>query len=126
MAVAVLLVDHGSRRADAHEGLIGAGGRLEQLLQARGSATRIIEIAHMELCEPSVAEGFRRCVERGAARVLVIPCFLSRGRHVTDDIPAQAAAAAAPFPDVHYEISPPLVELPGFTEMLAVFVESSG
>jgi len=87
--------------------------------------TRIVEIAHMELRGPSIFEGYQRCVERGASRVLLIPCFLSRGRHVSLDIPAQVAAAAAPFPNVPFQISPPLLELDGFIEMLAAFVESS-
>lgn len=125
MTLAVLLVDHGSRRADAHEGLTWAGGRLEQILVARGAPSSIVEIAHMELCAPSIAEGYQRCVQRGATRVLVIPCFLSRGRHVSEDIPAQAAAAAAQFPLVHYQLSPPLLELDGFIEMLAAYVEAS-
>jgi sirohydrochlorin ferrochelatase len=79
----------------------------------------------MELRGPSITEGYQRCVERGATRVMLIPCFLSRGRHVAEDIPAQVAAAAAQFPHVHYQISPPLLELEGFIEMLAAFVEAS-
>ena len=36
----------------------------------------IVEPAHMELAEPSIATAFARCVERGATTVVVFPYFL--------------------------------------------------
>lgn len=41
----------------------------------------IVELAHMELCEPSIDVAFSRCVEQGATLVAVSPFFLSPGRH---------------------------------------------
>ena len=38
-----------------------------------------------------IAEAFRRCVERGAAEVIVFPYFLSPGRHWNQDIPELTA-----------------------------------
>lgn len=125
MSLAVLLVDHGSRRPDAHEGLAAAGASLERVLrETEGSGRPIVEIAHMELSPPSIADGYRRCVERGASTIRVVPCFLSRGRHVTEDVPSQVAAVAQLYPDVQYQISPPLLELPGFIEMLARYLRA--
>ena len=115
---AVLLIDHGSRRLDAHEGLISAAETLAQVLRNRGQPS-IVEIAHMELVEPSIAQAIERCVEQGAVRIKVVPCFLSRGRHVTEDVPAQLNLAAQTHPQLRIEMSPPLLELPGFIAMLA-------
>ena len=47
----------------------------------------IVEVAHMELADPSIEEAFGRCVRRGARSVVVAPFFLAPGRHVTQDLP---------------------------------------
>jgi sirohydrochlorin ferrochelatase len=123
-----LLIDHGSRHPDAHEALTWAGASLEQVLRAHSTGeaapltAQIVEIAHMELSAPSIADGYARCVERGATEIVVIPCFLSRGRHVTQDIPTQLLTVAQEHPSVSYRLGPPLLELPGFIEMLATYV----
>ncbi len=62
----------------------------------------------MELAAPSIETAFDRCVERGAALVIVFPYFLLPGRHWDEDIPALAAAAAARHPGVRYLVSAPL------------------
>ena len=41
----------------------------------------LVELAHMEIAEPSIDVAFARCVERGATLVAVSPFFLSPGRH---------------------------------------------
>ncbi len=118
MILAVLLVDHGSRRASAHEELMYAGNALAVSLRERGVAS-VVEIAHMEIAKPTIAEGVERCVDRGATHIRVIPCFLSRGRHVTEDVPALVQQAALDHPQVSIAVSPPLLDLPGFIAMLA-------
>lgn len=47
-------------------------------------------------------------MERGASVVICHPFFLSRGRHVQEDIPALMAKAAEAFPGVQYSITGPL------------------
>jgi sirohydrochlorin ferrochelatase len=58
------------------------------------SPWRIVEPAHMELAEPSIATAFARCVEQGAGLVVVFPYFLAPGRHWSEDIPRLVAEAA--------------------------------
>lgn len=41
----------------------------------------IVEMAHMEIAEPSIEVAFGRCVKQGATLVAVSPFFLSPGRH---------------------------------------------
>ena len=48
----------------------------------------------MELATPDIDSAFTRCVEQGATFVVVHPYFLGPGRHVSQDIPRLAAAAA--------------------------------
>ena len=44
---------------------------------------------------PSINDAVSKAASLGAARVVLAPYFLSRGRHVREDIPALAAEAAA-------------------------------
>lgn len=68
----------------------------------------IVEPAHMELAEPSIATAYQRCVEQGATRIICYPYFLSKGRHVVTDIPALLETASQPFPTVPYLLTTPL------------------
>ena len=110
--VAVIIVDHGSRRAEANESL-------ETLV--RGSAAAlpypIVEPAHMELAEPSIATAFDRCVAAGATTVAIAPYFLGPGSHWDRDIPALAEAAASGHPGVRWLVAAPLGPDP---ELLAI------
>jgi sirohydrochlorin ferrochelatase len=68
----------------------------------------IVEPAHMELAEPSIATAYDKCVKRGATRVIVCPFFLGPGKHWTADIPRLAADAAAAHPNTEYHVTMPL------------------
>lgn len=105
MSHGVIIVDHGSRRAESNR-------MLEEVARLFAERFRrdhpIVEPAHMELCEPSIASAYRRCVERGAKRVICLPFFLSYGKHWTRDIPSLLAQAAALFPGTSYQLVEPL------------------
>jgi hypothetical protein len=66
----VILVDHGSQRDESNVMLLEV---VRDFADATGLS--IVEPAHMELAEPSIATAFARCVERGATTVLVFPYF---------------------------------------------------
>jgi sirohydrochlorin ferrochelatase len=101
---AVLLVDHGSRRAQANVLLDEVAGLVKQRL---GIAS-IVEIAHMEIAEPTIAQGFARCVEQGATTIVVHPFMLAPGRHVTEDLPRLIAESAEAHGGVAFAVAAPL------------------
>jgi sirohydrochlorin ferrochelatase len=102
MNIGVIIVDHGSRRTESNE-------MLEQLAALFAGRFRerygIVEPAHMEIAEPSIATAYARCVERGATRVIVAPFFLGPGKHWTGDIPRLTAEAAAKHPGTTYHVT---------------------
>ena len=102
-STAVILVDHGSRRTESNDQLLEVVAAYR-----RHSHWRVVEPAHMELAEPSIATAFGRCVEQRASRVIVVPYFLAPGRHWTEDIPRLAAEAASPYAGVQYLVAAPL------------------
>jgi sirohydrochlorin ferrochelatase len=101
---AILLIDHGSRRAEANAML----DRVADKVRERLGADAIVEPSHMELARPSIEEGFARCVEQGAKMIIVHPFMLAPGRHVQEDLPRLISEAAASHPGVHFVIAGPL------------------
>jgi sirohydrochlorin ferrochelatase len=100
---AVLLIAHGSRRAEANEDLV----RLAALVAGQGHY-QIVEVSYLELAEPSIPQGGRSCVDRGAHRVLMMPYFLSAGVHVVNDLEAVRTDLVRQFPDVEFVLCPHL------------------
>ncbi len=110
----IVIVDHGSRRAASNEMLES----FVEVFRQNGSYS-IVEPAHMELAEPSIATAFGRCVAQGAERVVVMPYFLLPGRHWQDDIPHLAAAAAERHPGVPYLVGAPFGHHPLIHEVVS-------
>jgi sirohydrochlorin ferrochelatase len=102
MKTGIIIVDHGSRRDESNRMLERVAGAFAERFSQRYG---IVEPAHMELAEPSIATAYARCVERGATRVVVCPFFLGPGKHWTQDIPSLTAAAAAKFPQTKYHVT---------------------
>ena len=102
-AIGIVIVDHGSRREESNRMLL----ELVALFRHRGGYT-IVEPAHMELAEPSLATAYARCVQQGAELVVIHPYFLLPGRHGRVDIPRLAAAAAAEHPGTRFLVTEPL------------------
>lgn len=102
---AIIIVDHGSRREESNRMLEDLAALFGERFRARFS---IVEPAHMELSEPSIASAYARCVERGAGEIIVCPFFLGPGKHWTGDIPRLAAEAAAAHPGTRYHVAMPL------------------
>ena len=103
MPTAILIVDHGSRRQEANDMLSGVGDIVK-----KQRPDLIVNIAHMELSEPTIAQGVQKCIDDGATEIIVHPYMLSPGRHATSDIPRMADAAAAPYPNVSVRVTGPL------------------
>lgn len=83
--------------------------RVAELFAARfGDRYDLVEPAHMELAEPSIATAYERCVHRGAAHLIVCPFFLGPGKHWSQDIPDLARAAATKFPNTTHRVAHPL------------------
>lgn len=100
---AVLLIAHGSRRAEANDDLV----KLARLVAARGDY-QTIEVSYLELTTPTILDGGRRCVEKGATQVLMLPYFLSAGVHVVTDLEEIRQQLAIQFPDVAFVLCPHL------------------
>lgn len=112
---ALLLIAHGSRHGPANDDLLALAARIE----GRGDFS-IVEPAFLELAAPEIPEGGRRCVSRGATRVLIVPYFLASGVHLVRDLTAARDALADAYPSVEFRLGPPLGPHPLLDELVAV------
>src|SRR5262245_49313484 len=105
MQIGIIIVDHGSRLEVSNQMLEELSGLFHRRFEQK---YQIVEPAHMELAEPSIATAYARCVQRGARRIVVCPFFLGPGKHWTNDIPRLTADAAMRFPDTRHHVTPTL------------------
>lgn len=105
MSKAILLIAHGSRRAEANNDL----HQLAEMVSSRKPAGfDIVEVGFLELAEPSIPAGFATCVERGASEVRIVPYFLSMGVHMAGDLAELKEQFARDYPEVAVDVRPPL------------------
>ncbi len=97
------MIDHGSRHDEANRALELVAQRVRVL-----APERLIEIAHLELAEPSVPEAIDACVAAGVAEIVVHPFFLAPGRHTTRDIPRLVREACVRHPQLRVRVTAPL------------------
>ena len=100
---ALLLIAHGSRRAEANADLEFVAAEL----RARGRYG-IVRVSYLELAEPNIEAGGAQCVEAGATTVILLPYFLSPGVHVVEDLTEARDKLSARFPQVRFVLAEPL------------------
>jgi sirohydrochlorin ferrochelatase len=108
------LIAHGSRQASANDDLHELAARLS----SQGTYP-IVEPSFLELAEPELLAGGRRCVELGATRVLMIPYFLSEGVHLRRDLTAARDELDRRHSDVQFILGSPLGPHPLLDQLVA-------
>jgi len=110
---AILLIAHGSRRKEANDDL----RTMADHLRSRIPDTHI-EVAYLELTEPTIPQGARACIEAGAAKVYLLPFFLSPGIHVVQDLEEFREEFRQQWPEQEFAVCPPLGVHPHLVEIL--------
>ena len=87
---ALVLVAHGSRRQASNEEVITLTKAMAEHMK---EDFPIIAAGFLELTEPLIPDAIDLCVQQGATDVCVLPYFLSAGRHVQKDVPAEVDKA---------------------------------
>lgn len=89
------------------------------------SGRNIVEPAHMEIALPDLEAAVRKCVEQGAKSVIIAPYFLSSGRHIQIDIPAQAAEIESKMTDIKFQLAKPIGIDPLMVQLIENRVEAA-
>lgn len=98
----LLLIAHGSRRQASNDEVRQLA---ERVAAQRGPDIDAVEVAFLELAEPSIPEGLARCVAGGATEIVVFPYFLAAGTHVVSDIPEAVDAFRTEYPQVRVRLT---------------------
>ncbi len=115
---ALLIVSHGSRRAQSNSEITDLTDKVRPLLKGN---FQFVCTAFLELAEPSIPEGIAHCINQGAERILLLPYFLAAGRHVSVDIPAIVEKARVKYPSLSINIADHI----GGSDLMAEFVARS-
>jgi sirohydrochlorin ferrochelatase len=119
----LLLVAHGSRREASNEEVRQLAASLAPRAQGRFDA---VSCAFLEIAGPSIPEGIEAAVRSGAGEVVVLPYFLSAGRHVAEDIPREVEVKQREHPQVRIQVTPYLGLAGGVAKILLDLAEARG
>lgn len=113
MSSAIVLIAHGSRRAEANADL----ARMAEMLQPRIPEHRV-QIAYLELADPAIPEALENCAAQGARQIHMLPYFLSAGSHVTVDLERFREEFLDRHPEIACSLCPPLGLHPRMVDIL--------
>jgi sirohydrochlorin cobaltochelatase len=102
---ALILFGHGARDSRWREPF----DRLVSLWEARHPDVRV-ELAFLELMQPSLEEAISTLVGDGATEVVVVPVFFGQGGHLRNDFPVLLSACQDKFPAIKLSATPAVGE----------------
>jgi sirohydrochlorin ferrochelatase len=115
MKKALLVVAHGSRREASNDEVRALAARLSELPD---NGYDSVTAAFLELAEPLIPDGVVDAVDAGAEEVVVLPYFLSAGRHVATDIPEEVDKAVKLRPKASIRIAPYVGSMAAMTDLM--------
>jgi len=115
---ALVLVAHGSRRQASNDEVVSLSKVITEHMKEEYP---IIEAGFLELAEPLIPDAINCCVTQGATNICVMPYFLSAGRHVQEDVPAEVDKARAMHSEIPMEVLPHI----GGSDMMIDLIRNS-
>jgi sirohydrochlorin ferrochelatase len=110
---AIVIFAHGSSIESANDSARRVAARLRQ-----EAVFEVVETAFLEQGRPDLAGAIEAAVAQGAARVVVVPYFLTLGIHLQRDLPNLVSSFARLHPEVEIRVAQPLDGHPALGEIL--------
>jgi sirohydrochlorin cobaltochelatase len=102
---AIILFGHGARDSRWREPF----DRLAQLWQAQHPNTPV-ELAFLEMMQPSLEEAVSALSAKGATQITVVPVFFGQGGHLRNDFPVLLEACQKQHPNITLSATPAVGE----------------
>lgn len=102
---AIILFGHGARDSRWREPF----DRLANLWREQHTGIPV-ELAFLEMMQPSLEEALATLVLKGATQVTVVPVFFGQGGHLRNDFPVLLDACREKFPQVTLSATPAVGE----------------
>jgi sirohydrochlorin ferrochelatase len=112
---ALVLAAHGSRREASNEEVIMLSRTIEQDMS---NEYAVVRAGFLEQAKPSISDAIENCVKLGAIEVVVVPYFLSAGRHVVEDVPAELDKARSNHKNISITITPHIGSSPKMQDVI--------
>ncbi len=115
----LLLIAHGSRKAQANEEVRQLAQQLENLRREKVIA------CFLEHGAPSISEGIDLAIQESPESILALPYFLTAGRHVQEDLQSILEEKARAHPGTPIRLAPYLGSHPQLATLLAQIAEEN-
>jgi len=112
---ALLLIAHGSKRKQSNDEVFALADKLKRNCSEQYP---IIHAGFLDIAEPSIPDGIKKCAGDGATSIIILPYFLNSGSHVTEDIPNIVNNTRSHYPDIKIKIAPHLGASSLMTDLL--------
>ncbi len=97
----LLIIAHGSRKASSNDEVIAVVSKVKERLKENYFS---VDAVFLELATPSIEDGIKSSVAKGATTIVFLPYFLSVGRHVSSDIPEIIKNQQELYPDITFRV----------------------
>ena len=81
-----------------------------------------IELAFLEVMQPTLEEAIASLIGEGALAVTVFPLFMAQGGHLKQDLPRILEAIRASHPHIPIALEPPIGEVPEILQAIAGWI----
>jgi sirohydrochlorin cobaltochelatase len=102
---AIILFGHGARDTRWREPF----DRLAGLWQAQHPDVPV-ELAFLEMMQPSLEDAVKSLGEKGASQITVVPVFFGQGGHLRNDFPVLLEACQKQYPNLKLSAKPAVGE----------------
>ncbi|MEZ5404004.1 MAG: CbiX/SirB N-terminal domain-containing protein [Bryobacteraceae bacterium] len=104
---------HGSVVESANDAVRAAAGRF-----AVEGGYDLVEASFLELGKPDLPTAAETLISRGATRIVVVPYFLTSGKHLKVDLPRIVAGIQGIHPGMEITVTEPLDGHPALASIL--------
>ena len=108
----LIVFAHGSNVPEANHAMVRLAAEVSQ------AAGLPATCAFLELAQPDLAAAVDQASAAGARRVVIVPCFLTMGVHVREDLPRLVEQHRARFPGIEFVLGQSLEGHPGVARVL--------
>ncbi len=113
---AIVLFAHGARDAEWAEPF----HKLQRMIAARKPVIPV-ELAFLEIMQPSLPDAIAKLANRGIEAITVIPVFFARGGHLKQDVPALLADIEKRHATVRIKLTPAIGEVDAILTAIAAW-----
>ena len=114
---AIVLFAHGARDVNWAEPF----RKMQSMVREKKPGVPV-ELAFLEIMQPSLDEAIAELAARGIKNINIIPLFMAQGGHLKEDLPLKLAEIRQHHPTISFRISPPIGEAQAILAAIADWI----